>query len=90
MRNRSVIELLVLALTAVAGFSILAMGATIALVEIRDPEVDTGPAAQALLSIVSATLGALFGLLAGRSRTTDNLSVRPGDDEPTDVEDRPT
>ena len=77
MRNRSVLELMVLILTTVIAVSIMAIGATIAIVEIRDPDVDTSAAAQSLLTLISGIVGALLGLLAGRSDVTRDLSERP-------------
>ena len=81
MRSRSVIEILVLALTFVVAFSILAIGATVAIVEIRDPEADTSSVVQALLSLISGIMGALLGLIAGRSTATTELERRPSDDD---------
>ena len=74
MRNRSVTEIMVLALTAVVALSILGFGTAIALIEVRDPTADTSVAASALLSIITAILGALLGIMAGRSET---LRTRP-------------
>jgi hypothetical protein len=82
MRGRSVIEILVLAFTFVVAFSILAIGATVAIVEIRDPEADTSSVVQALLSLISGIMGALLGLIAGRTSASSQLEHRPGDDEP--------
>jgi hypothetical protein len=75
--NRSVIEVMVLVFTIVVGFSLLLIGATIALAELRDPTVDTTSAVQALLSILSGIVGALLGLLAGKSETRRELLTRP-------------
>lgn len=88
MRNRSVIELLVLALTFVVGATLVGAGVTIGIIEIRDPEADTSIAANILINTVSTILGALLGLLVGRSRFTEELTRHPherepdGDDEP--------
>ena len=81
MRDRSVLELVVLTLTAVVGFTLVGAGATIAYVEVRDPDVDAWAAVVALAGTVSTILGALLGLLAGRSRFSVDLSRRPTDDE---------
>jgi cytochrome c biogenesis protein CcdA len=81
VRNRSVIELMVLVLTFVVGITILGAGATIAFIEVRDPESDSSVAANVLINIVSTILGALLGLLAGRSRFTEELSHHPDEDE---------
>lgn len=67
VRDRSVIEIMVLTLTFVVAFSIVGVGITVAIIEIRDPTVDTSRAGQALMSVITALLGALLGILAGRS-----------------------
>lgn len=81
MRDRSVIELMVLALTAVVGVTILGAGAVIGFIEVRDPEADTSVAANVVINIVSTILGALLGLLAGRSKFTEELTRRPRKDD---------
>jgi hypothetical protein len=80
MRERSVIELLVLMLTFTVGVTILGAGAVIGFIEVRDPEADTSVAANVVINIVSTILGALLGLLAGRSRFTEELTRRPGEE----------
>jgi hypothetical protein len=80
LRDRSVLELMILAFTFVVGFAIIAVGATITVVEIRDPDVDTASATQALLTLVSGILGALLGLIAGRSGVGSELHRRPSGD----------
>src|SRR5262245_28905100 len=67
LAERSAVDILILSFTFVVSFTILATGATISIIEIRDPEVDTSAVARALLQIIIAILGSLFGLLAGRS-----------------------
>lgn len=67
MKGRSTVEVMVLMLTFTVCFGILATGATIAVIEIRDPSVDTSSITQSLLSLVSGILGALLGLLAGKA-----------------------
>lgn len=74
--NRSVIEMMVLVFTVIVGLSLLGLGATIAVVEIRDPTTDTSVAVGALSSVLSAIVGALLGLLAGRSESLQ-LASRP-------------
>jgi len=76
MRERSVIELMVLALTLLVAVVIISTAATIAVVEIRDPETDTGTSVQWLFGLTGTLVGALLGLLAGRSRFTEELSRR--------------
>jgi formate-dependent nitrite reductase membrane component NrfD len=79
VRNRSVIEVLVLTFTVIIGVSILGISATILIVEVKDPEVNTSSITQALLTLISGILGSLLGLLAGRSVMSSELSARPQD-----------
>lgn len=79
MKERSVIELMVLALTFIVGFTIVGAGVTIGVVEVRDPATDTSVAANVLINITSTILGALLGLLAGRSKFTEELTRHPHD-----------
>jgi hypothetical protein len=76
-RNRSVIELMVIVFTLVVSFALLATAAFIAVVEIRDPTVDTDQAVDGLFSAITVIVGALLGLLVGRSEGTASLSDRP-------------
>ena len=78
MRNRSAVELLTLGLAAVIGLAVLGLGAAIVIVEIVNPEADTGPALNVLGTLVSAIFGALLGLIARGSR---ELSRRPDQDD---------
>jgi hypothetical protein len=78
MKNRSVIEIMVLTFTFVVAFGILATGALVVIIEIRDPSADTRALVQSLVSITSGILGALLGLIAGKNETTTTqLSSRP-------------
>ena len=67
MGNRSVIELMVLTFTFVVAISILGLGFLIIWAEINNPEADTGLIANTLMSLISGILGALLGLIAGKS-----------------------
>ena len=89
MRDRSVIELLVLALTFVVGATLLGAGATIGIIEIRNPEADTSIAANILINTVSTILGALLGLLAGRSRFTEELTHHPHERKINENDEKP-
>jgi hypothetical protein len=68
---------MVLILTAVVGLAILGIGVTIAVIEIRDPTVDTSGAGTVLVNLISTILGALLGLLAGRTQMSKELSETP-------------
>ncbi len=75
------IELMVLALTLLVGVVIVSTAATIAFVEIRDPETDSATAVQWLFGLTGTLVGALLGLLAGRSRFTEELSKRHDEED---------
>ena len=65
MKGRTTIELMVLMLTATVCVAILLTGATIAVLEFKDPSIDTSSVVDILMTLVSGILGALLGLLAG-------------------------
>jgi predicted Co/Zn/Cd cation transporter (cation efflux family) len=88
MKNRSVVEIMVLVFTGLVAFTIVALGTLVAIIELRDPDQDTQPMVQSLFSLISATLGALLGLIAGRSTTNaDEFNTRPNDQHPTNITD---
>jgi uncharacterized membrane protein len=84
MRNRSVIEIMVITFTFVVALMIVGLGFMIIYVEARHPEADTALIANTLMSLVSGILGALLGLIAGRA-TGDTLHQR-ADGSTDDVE----
>ena len=77
--RRTVIEIMVLTFTFVVCFILLLTSVSIAIVEINDPTVDTDKITQSLISLVSGILGALLGLIAGRSAAASELQKK--DDE---------
>ena len=77
MRNRSVIEVMILVFTFVVGFMIVGLSVLILIVEVREPAADTGIIANTLMSLVSGILGALLGLIAGKSSSGASLNTRP-------------
>jgi len=79
MRNRSVVELMTLMFTVVVVCVLLGSTAIVLLVEVRDPDTDTSAIVQGLLTLISGILGALLGLLAGRSSGGEDLHRRPND-----------
>ena len=87
-KGRSVIEIMVLVFTFVVGFSLLAMGGTIALIEIRNPESDTDGAVETLFTAITIIIGALLGMLSVKGAATSDLAKRPGETEPKDVTER--
>jgi hypothetical protein len=85
-KGRSVIEIMVLSFTFVVAISIMGLGFLIIWVEARNPEADTGLIANTLMSLISGILGALLGLIAGKSSSVvgeGSLHDRPsgGKDE---------
>lgn len=67
MRNRSVVEIMVLVFTFVVAFMLMGVGTMIIVVEMRNPQADTALVASTLMNIVSGVVGALLGLIAGKS-----------------------
>jgi predicted MFS family arabinose efflux permease len=77
MKNRSVIEVMVLVFVFTVCFVLVGTTITIGIVEIKNPQADTATSVQSLVSIISGILGALLGLLAGKSQRADELDMRP-------------
>jgi hypothetical protein len=78
MRGRSAIELMTLMLTATVCLSLLFFGVAIAIYAFINPGADLSGVIGVMSDIVSMVLGALLGLLAGRSETiTTALHSRP-------------
>jgi hypothetical protein len=71
---------MVLTFTFVVCFILILTSVGIAIIEIKDPSVDTNTITQSLISLVSGILGALLGLIAGRTVTTNELSKKPDDE----------
>jgi len=80
-RGRSVVEIMVLALTFTVTGAVFLVGLVIAIAEIKDPTTDTSTATSALLNIITGMLGALLGLLAGKSEALGAIAHRPEDDD---------
>jgi len=78
MKDRSVVEIIVLMLTFVVGIVIIGLSAGLIFVEIRDPETDTTILATTLMSLISAILGTLFGMLISKG---DKINGRHKDKE---------
>ena len=87
MKGRSVIEIMVLVFTFIVAFMIVGLGVMIIVVEVNHPEADTGLIANTLMSLVSGILGALLGLIAGKSSAVsgspNDLHQRPSGQEDT-------
>jgi hypothetical protein len=76
LKNRSVIEIMVLVFTFIVGFFIVGLSVIILIVELKNPDADTGIIANTLASLVSGILGALLGLIAGKSSAGSDLNKR--------------
>ena len=74
MKNRSAIELMVICFTFIVGFSIIGLSIMILIVEVTNPEADTALIASTVMNLVTGILGALLGLIAGKS---EGLHDRP-------------
>lgn len=70
MRNRPTSELLILLIAGTICFSVLASGATIAVLKIVHPEVDVTGSTNALTDVINTMIGLLAGFLAGRTDAT--------------------
>ena len=79
---------MVITLTFVVAFSLLAIGATISIIEIRNPEADTDAAVRTLSTAITIILGALLGMLTVKSAATSELNQRPDETEPKDITER--
>ena len=66
-KGRSTIEIMILVFTFVVAFMIVGLSVLVLLIEMRTPEADTGIISNTLMSLVSGILGALLGLIAGKS-----------------------
>lgn len=66
-RQRSAIEILIILLTVIVAFYIVAGTIGVIVIELNDPLTDTSRIADSLYTMITAILGALLGLLAGRS-----------------------
>ena len=84
-KGRSVIETMILAFTAIVVFVMFATATAIVVVEISSKgTADTDNAVDGLMSLISAILGALLGLIAGKSSVInpDKPNVPPPPEEP--------
>lgn len=68
LTNRSTTDLLILMIAATICFSVLAAGATIGIIEIRNPDKDTTKAVGAVSDVINTLIGLLAGFLAGRTQ----------------------
>jgi hypothetical protein len=66
-KGRSVIEVMVLVFTGIVAFTLIGLGIIILVVEVKHPDADTALLVNTMMSLVSGILGALLGLIAGKS-----------------------
>lgn len=59
-----------LVFTLVVAISVVTTGLMVAIIEVRDPGADTTQLVDSLNSVISGILGALLGLLLGKSSST--------------------
>ena len=76
MRGRTTTDLLILMIAGTVCFSVLASGAAIAIIEIRDPGTDTSQAAGLISDVINTLIGLLAGFLAGRTHGEQEERVR--------------
>jgi hypothetical protein len=82
VKDRSTIELMVLAFTVTVCLALLVTGVALAVVAIVNPEADTSFAVDALAHGIGVLMGSLLGLLAGRSSAANSMITRqPKDGE---------
>jgi uncharacterized membrane protein len=79
VKNRSVVEIMVLCFTFLVAFSLMLTASAVVIIEIKNPETDTDAIVQSLISLISGILGALLGLIAGKSEGAASLHQRPPD-----------
>lgn len=70
IRDRSTTDLLILMIAGTICFSVLATGATVSVIEIIDPTVDTSNVVGIISDIINTLIGLLAGFLAGRTDAT--------------------
>ena len=78
MKNRSAAEIIVITFTIVVAFVIMSLSIGLIVVEVREPETDTSVLTATLMSLTSAILGTLFGMLISKG---DRINQRPEDKE---------
>lgn len=86
--HRSTVDWLVLMIAGTVCFAVLAAGATVALLEIRDSTVDTTGIVSSLADVINTLIGLMAGFLAGRAqwgRTGGKRVSEPDDTPPMDA-----
>ena len=78
MKNRSSVEIIVIIFTVLVSMVILTFSIGLIVIEITNPGADTSILTSTLMSLTSAILGTIFGMLMNKS---EKLSKRSGDKE---------
>jgi hypothetical protein len=78
MKNRSSVEIIVIIFTVLVAMVILTFSIGLIVVEITNPATDTTILTSTLMSLTSAILGTIFGMLMNKS---EKLNKRPEDKE---------
>ena len=68
--HRSTVDWLVLMIAGTVCFAVLATGATVAVLEIRNYRVDTTGVVSTLSDVINTLIGLMAGFLAGRAGVT--------------------
>ena len=79
LETRSVVEVMTLVFTFLIAFVIVTGAVAVLVAEISNPANDTSQVVDGLSSIITGILGALLGLLAGKSEA---VNTPPPDNEP--------
>ena len=67
--DRSTGDLLVLMIAGTICFTVLAAGAAVTVLELRDPDYDTSKAVAGIRDVLGTLIGLLAGYLAGKARS---------------------
>jgi hypothetical protein len=78
VKNRSVMEIIVLTFTLIIAFVIVGLSSALIFLEVRDPSTDTSVLTATLSSLVSAIFGVLVGTMINKG---DKINSRPDDEE---------
>lgn len=78
MRNRSAVEIIIITFTFVVAIILVSLSFGLIYTEIRNPEADTTVLTSTLMSLTSAILGTLFGMLIAKG---DRINRRPDEKE---------
>jgi len=74
-KNRSVVDTMILVFTVAVAWTIMATGVAIIVIQIVKPHANTDRATDAIFGLVSAILGALLGLIAGKRTVDGKLEI---------------